>query len=65
MGGAGTVVLKEMGHVVEDPEDADLYYVDAYFYNSMDAIKRGTSPVNAELAVQANPPGKAKLAFSG
>eukprot|EP00884_Botryococcus_braunii_P010746 jgi/Botrbrau1/19673/Bobra.0003s0035.1 len=32
------VVLKEMGHVVEDPEDADLYYLDAWFYNSFGPI---------------------------
>lgn len=46
--GVGTVVLKEMGHVVEDPEDADLYYVDAYFYNSMHAIKSGKVPTISE-----------------
>eukprot|EP00884_Botryococcus_braunii_P001012 jgi/Botrbrau1/10911/Bobra.0025s0084.1 len=32
------VVLKEMGHVVEDPEDADLYFVHAWFYNAMRSI---------------------------
>eukprot|EP00884_Botryococcus_braunii_P010748 jgi/Botrbrau1/19675/Bobra.0003s0037.1 len=35
------IVLKEMGHVVEDPEDADLYYLDAWFYSSFLTLQEG------------------------
>lgn len=33
------MALKHMGHVVDDPEEADLYYVDAWFYNAIDQIQ--------------------------
>lgn len=43
-------MLKAMGHVVEDPEEADLYYVDAWFYNSMNPILDREPPCPPFLA---------------
>lgn len=36
--------MRMMGHVVEDPEEADLYYVNAWFFHSRDPIMERTVP---------------------